>query len=189
MSQLSNLCIQTAREYRQLEMQVSFRLSRFCHDFCSGCGDCCKADICVEAIESAWLRIVRNQGGDGTSRFSRSTGWLSSKGCRLKAGRPPLCYEFFCERGTDHFRKEDILDPILAISKLPSMAGQNALGKRHLVTLEEEEILHKLNFNRLRKKIALARKNYLHHLSLVFLYPNVAKVENTAAPRRPRVNL
>jgi len=61
------------------------------------------------------------------------------------------------------------MDPILAISKLPSTAGLNALGKRHLVTLDEDEILQKLDFNRLRKKIAFAREHYLHHLSLVFL--------------------
>ncbi len=165
MSQLSDLCLQTAHDYRQLEMQVSLCLPPFCHAFCNGCGDCCKADICVEAVESAWLRIVRKQGGNKIPRFNWSTGWLSSKGCRLKAGRPPLCYEFFCERISDHFRKEAILDPILAISKLPSTAGQKALGKRHLVTLEDEEILNKLDFNRLRKKIVLAGKNYLHHLS------------------------
>ena len=164
MNQLSDLCLQTAREYRQLEMQVSCCLSPFCHPFCNGCGECCKADICVEAVESAWLRIVRKQGGDETSRFNRSTGWLTSKGCSLQAGRPPLCYEFCCERITDHFRKEANLDPILAISKLPSTAGQNALGKRHLVALEEDEILHKLDFNRIRRKIAVARKNYLHHV-------------------------
>ena len=169
MNQLSDLCLQTAREYRQLEMEGSCCISRFCHPFCNGCGDCCKADICVEAIESAWLRIVRKQGGDGTSRFNRSTGWLTSKGCSLQAGRPPLCYEFFCNEVIDHFRKESLLDPILAISKLPSVAGQNALGKRHLVTLDDDEILNKFDYNRLRKKIVLARKNYLHHLSLVFL--------------------
>ena len=166
---MKGLFIQTAREYRQFELQVSRCLSRCCHPFCNGCGDCCKADICVEAVESAWLRIVRKQGGNKIPRFNRSTGWLSSKGCRLKAGRPPLCYEFFCERITDHFRKETIMDPILAISKLPSTAGLNALGKRHLVTLDEDEILQKLDFNRLRKKIAFAREHYLHHLSLVFL--------------------
>jgi len=164
LSRFSNLCLQTAHDYRQLEMQVSRYLSRFCLDFCNGCGDCCKADICVEAVESAWLRTVRKQGGNKIPRFNRSTGWLSSKGCRLKAGRPPLCYEFFCERITDHCREETILDPILAISKLPSVVGQNALGKRHLVALEEDEILHKLDFNRLRKKIAFARKNYLHYV-------------------------
>ena len=61
------------------------------------------------------------------------------------------------------------MDPILAISKLPSTAGLNALGKRHLVTLDEDEILQKLDFNRLRKKIAFAREHYLHHLSRIFL--------------------
>ena len=169
LSRFSDLCLQIIHEYRQLEMQASRCLSGFCHAFCNGCGDCCKADICVEAVESAWLRIVREQEGSKISRFNRSTGWLSARGCRLQAGRPPLCHEFFCESITDHFRKETILDPILAISKLPSTAGLNALGKRHLVTLEEDEILHKLDFNRLRKKIAFAKEHYLHHLSLVFL--------------------
>lgn len=156
--------IQTACEYRQFEMQVSRFLSTFCRSFCKGCGDCCKADICVEAVESAWLRMIREQEGGKIPRFSRSTGWLSSKGCRLKAGRPPLCHEFFCERISDHFREKNILDAILVISKLPSVVGQNALGKRHLVALEEDEILHKLDFNRLRKKIAVAGKIYLHHV-------------------------
>ena len=165
MNQLSDSCLQTAHEYRQLEMQVSLCLSPFCHSFCNGCGDCCKADICVEAVESAWLRIVREQEGSKISKFCRTTGWLSSKGCRLKAGRPPLCHEFFCDRVTDHFRNERILDPIHAISKLPTLAGQKALGKRHLVALEEDEILHKLDFNRLRRKIALGNESYLHQLS------------------------
>jgi len=164
---MKGLFIQTAREYRQFEIEVSGCLSRFCNAFCNGCGDCCKPDICVEAVESAWLRIVREQEGSKISQFSRTTGWLSSKGCRLQAGRPPLCYEFFCERISDHFRKEAILDSILAISKLPSTAGQSALGKRHLVTLDDDEIHNKLDFNRLRKKIGLARRNYLHHGRIV----------------------
>lgn len=161
---LSELCIQTAYEYRQLEMEVGQCLSRFCRVLCSGCGDCCKADICVEAVESPWLRIVQKHREDKITPFCRSRGWLSSKGCRLKAGRPPLCYEFFCEKVTDHFQMESILDLILAISKLPSTSGQRALGNRHLVALEEDEIINKLDFNRLRKKIVLARNNYLRHV-------------------------
>ena len=162
---LCELCFQTAHEYRQLEMEVSRCLSRFCKALCNGCGDCCRAEICVEAVESPWLRIVREQEGDKVSRLNRSAGWLSSKGCRLKAGRPPLCHEFFCERVTDHFREIGILDPVLTISKLPSTAGQNALGKRHLVALEEEEILNKLDFNKLRKRIAFVNESYQHHSS------------------------
>ena len=165
---MNRLVIQTAYKYGQLEKEVSHSLSRCCRPFCNGCGDCCKADICVEAVDSAWLRIVRKQAGHKTFRFSRSTGWLSSKGCRLKVGRPPLCYAFSCKSVTDYFRKETILNPVLAIAKLPSAAGQNALGKRHLVTLEENEILDKLDFHRLRKNIALARETCRHYSKILF---------------------
>ena len=46
------------------------------------------------------------------------------------------------------------LDNLKAISALPAIAGKNALGNKHLVTLSAEQILKRMNFTKLGKQIA-----------------------------------
>ncbi len=87
------------------------------------------------------------------SEYDDDKGWLSSKGCNLTAGRPPVCHEFVCNKIRDSVPKDHYSGCLWTVSKLLAWAGENALGDRHLVTLSTSEIKF-LNFDRLRKRIA-----------------------------------
>ncbi len=148
-------CIKASCEYHYLESKVKLLLSKACISFCSECIDrCCRQDICSESISSYWLRIIWSLCGHEISQYDDDKGWLSSYGCNLTAGRPPVCYEFFCNRMLEKIPKGTYLSCLKNISKLPSFVGKNALGNSHLVTLSSKEILSLLNFNRLRNRIS-----------------------------------
>ena len=158
---LPKQCIKAACEYHYLESRVQLLLSKASISFCSECIDrCCTKDICSESIHSYWLRIIRSLCGHRTSQYDDDTGWLSSYGCNLIGGRPPVCYEFYCDRILGAIPGGNYSRCLNNISKLPSLIGKNALGNGHLVTLSSKEILSFLNFDRLRNRIVKFLKLY-----------------------------
>ena len=92
--------------------------------------------------------------GYTSAQYDDSKGWLLSEGCRLISGRPPVCYEYLCNRMLEEIPEDAYLDNLKAISALPAFAGKNALGNKHLVTLSSEQILTRMNFGKLRRQIA-----------------------------------
>ena len=94
--------------------------------------------------------------GHTLTQYDPARGWLLSDGCRLIAGRPPVCYEFLCNKILEELSEGPYLDNLKAISTLPAFAGKNALGNKHLVTLSSEQILKRINFEKLRRQIAKA---------------------------------
>jgi hypothetical protein len=166
--------ITAAREYGHLEARVRRLIAKACLSFCSECNDiCCKENICFESIESFWLKIVQIVHGHETSGYNESLGWLSSCGCALAVGRPPVCYEFFCNRILEEIPKGNYLIGLKGISSLVSFAGKNALGNRHLVALSAEEIMTLLDSNKLRKRIAKCFNLYKQYES---------QIESTSVP-------
>ena len=148
-------CISVAREYLHLESKVRLSLSEACVSFCRECLDlCCRKEICYESISSDWLKLIWSLCGHEMHEYDKTKGWLSSHGCNLYAGRPPVCYEFLCNKIAKNI-PNGYFSYLRTISKIPSLVGQNALGNRHLVTLSPEEIKFRLDFNRLRKRIAM----------------------------------
>jgi hypothetical protein len=81
--------------YVCLEREVQKRVSPIVHRYCAVCaGECCKIEICKESIESMFLfALVKKQG----IRYDDRSGWLGAAGCKLEYGRPPVCYDFFCD--------------------------------------------------------------------------------------------
>ena len=149
--------ITTIQEYQSLEQKVSQQVVSVCRPFCSACSNCCcKTDFCSESLDSYWLRMTWRLAGHDRFQYDDSIGWLSSDGCRLTAGRPPVCYEYLCD-GMIADIPADRLSRVKVVTTLLSSTGKNALGSRHLVTLTSEQILTRMNFGKLRRRIAKSR--------------------------------
>ena len=141
-------------EYQTLERKVNQLVVQVCKPFCSTCSKCCcKIDFCSESLDSYWLRMTRKLSGHNQSQYDDNTGWLLSDGCRLATGRPPVCYEYLCNRIIADI-PDDSLGAVKEVSRLLSSAGKNALGNRHLITLSSDQILNRMNFRKLRRQIA-----------------------------------
>ena len=137
-------------QYTKLEHGVQELLRGQCTSLCMQCTICCcHTHICEEAIESAFLKLVHQQ----TNQFSDSYGFLSEKGCILQQGRPPVCYEFFCDDQI-YFQSDELHGEILRIlGALPNHATQKALGDQPIVEIMKEEALDDLNFQGLEKQL------------------------------------
>ena len=152
-------CLVSVKEYLHLEQKIEQIQSQFCNPFCMDCrGSCCKEDICQESISSDWLRLVWHYMGQKQEEYDPDSGWLTRRGCALKAGRPPVCYEFICNRVFENLPQNMPLMYLRNNASLLSSAGKNALGSRHLVTLSLSDILHRLNHERLQRRIHKARQ-------------------------------
>ena len=148
-------CIKAILEYQDLEQKVRRMILKACKPFCSACSDCCcKKDFCSESLHSFWLRMTWQLQGYTSAQYDDSKGWLLSEGCRLISGRPPVCYEYLCNKMLGEMSEGVQLDNLKAISALPAVAGKNALGNKHLVTLSAEQISERMNFIKLRRQIA-----------------------------------
>jgi len=144
-----------ANEYLFLESKVNSLVSQACSCFCTECKDrCCRKEYCSESVSSYWLRIIWTLRGNDISNYDEEKGWTSPYGCHLTAGRPPVCYDFLCNRILEENPMGTYVASLIKICKLPGWMGKNALGTRHLVTLSSKEVFSILNFNRLRNRIA-----------------------------------
>jgi hypothetical protein len=136
--------------YTQLECDMRELISDKGQLLCGSCTRCCcDAIICEEAIESPFLRLVHQQ----TDRFSDRYGFLSETGCTLEKGRPPVCYEYFCD---DHFyhQPDELHAEVLKIlGALLNHATREGQGDRPLAEIMQEEALDHLDFPRLEKQI------------------------------------
>lgn len=153
-SGLSHNLVKALFEYQSLEQKVNQLVVRVCRPFCSSCSKCCcRTDFCSESFDSYWLKMTWKLSGHNPSYYDDSIGWLLSDGCRLDTGRPPVCYEYLCNRIIAEI-PGDRLNGVKEVSRLLSFAGKNALGNRHLITLSSEQILTRMNIKKLRKQIA-----------------------------------
>ena len=88
-----------------------------------------------------------------TDQFCDSYGFLSERGCTLPHGRPPVCYEFFCDDQI-YFQPDELHGEILQIlGALPNHATQKALGDQPIVEIIKEEALDDLDFQGLEKQL------------------------------------
>ena len=85
--------------YAELERSVRSLMTELFSETCSMCtACCCRADICEEATQSAFLsRLLKKQGLTEKDMDDR-IGWLDLSGCTLKYGKPPICYAYFCDQ-------------------------------------------------------------------------------------------
>lgn len=142
-------------EYTELEREVQVLVSAQCREVCGLCTSCCcRADLCEEALESPFLRAVHGR----DELDSDGYGFLTETGCALEIGRPPICYEFFCNELLAAQPDDLHRDVLKILGRLPAYAGENAHGDAHLVEVMQEEELKHLAFQRLEKQFQNARE-------------------------------
>jgi len=137
--------------YSELERGVQELVSAQCGPVCGLCtvACCCRADLCEEALESRFLRLLHNKKALESDRY----GFLTESGCSLRTGRPPVCYEFFCEELLDSLPDEQHRNMLRILGRLPAHVGEKALGEQHLTEISDANALESLNFQVLGKKL------------------------------------
>ncbi|MCC7299484.1 MAG: hypothetical protein IT583_00185, partial [Verrucomicrobia bacterium] len=91
---MNSKLIRLLGKYKELERDVQELVSAQCRDVCALCtACCCRADLCEEALESPFLHAAHGRDELESDRY----GFLTETGCSLEIGRPPVCYEFFCD--------------------------------------------------------------------------------------------
>lgn len=142
-------------EYAELEREVQELVTAQCREVCGLCASCCcRTDLCEEALESPFLCALHGREDLDSDRY----GFLTERGCGLEIGRPPVCYEFFCDELMA--AQPDALHRkvLLVLGRLPAYAGENAHGDAHLVEVMQEEELEHLAFHRLEKQLQNTRE-------------------------------
>lgn len=143
--------------YVALERAVQQAHIPVCAPTCAKCVKiCCAHKFCTEAIESPWLRLVWEQAGHSEAEFDAVQGWLTPTGCKLTAGRPPVCYAFLCSQILDPMPDRDARDFHLDQAALITRTGRRAYGERSLVELSRDDIASRLNLSKLDRAIAAA---------------------------------
>ena len=137
-------------QYTELELGMRELINRKGNSLCSQCSCiCCDVVMCVEGIKSPFLKLVHQQ----TDEYDEQKGFISDTGCRLKKGRPSVCYEYFCD---DHFyfQPDELHAEVLKIiGALLYHATRNAKGDTPLDEIMTEEELDQLDFQSLKNQL------------------------------------
>lgn len=137
-------------QYAECEAGVRELISMKGNSLCGQCTRCC-CDIvhCREAITSPFLKQIHQQ----ADQFHQQNGFLSPTGCVLEKGRPPMCYEYFCD---DHFyyQPDELHAEVLKIlGALLSHATRNAQGNTPLEEILQEEDINQLDYQQLQNQM------------------------------------
>ncbi len=150
--------------YAELERRIQQFMRPCAGAFCSACKDvCCDPDICREAHESAFLIAVRDVAGEN-ERYDESAGWWRENcGCAISAGRPPVCYGFFCDALLAVLRPAGQVDCATGAGRLINKVGGRCYRGQHLVVADSEQELENVNWERLSQQLgqAEAQLSYL----------------------------
>ncbi len=88
----------------------------------------------------------------------RRTRSFASTGCALSTGRPPVCYQFYCNKIIDALPDDQHRYRFQVLSNLVPHIGKRALGHRHLVEIMDAAQLTRVKITRFRKRLAEARR-------------------------------
>lgn len=136
--------------YAALERRVQELVRAQCQEICRYCAvRCCRADICEEALHSPFLRALHQRSELETDRY----GFLTECGCALDLGRPPVCYEFFCEEILNAQPDELHRKVLTVLGRLPGCAGELVPGETHLSEIRQPEQLEKLDLQTLENQL------------------------------------
>jgi len=150
---------ETVARYITLEMKVNGAVTNTCRPTCQACSEyCCAVRFCAEAVDSQWLKMVAARADHQSGDYDDQNGWLTPSGCRLTVGRPPVCYEFFCDAILRSEESAPRRHALRVLGRLVGFAGKNALGGRHLITLTANEIHDRLDCDRLRTRLMSAEE-------------------------------
>lgn len=85
-------------------------------------------------------------------------GHLAKDGCRLRFGRPPVCYEYACWDVLGALADDEEKYLFRVVSHVMTFAGEGALPRTHLVEVQDLAKLDRARTARLRRRIALAER-------------------------------
>ena len=145
------------KKYAVFETEVIEFTSELLDPWCRNCkGECCKTDCCRETLDSAYLSLLIMQ-YPPRAKFSAFDGWLTKSGCALSVGRPPVCYEFLCDRVLDARSTLIYRYGMGVLSRLVSHVGQKAVGRSHLVEIMDPSDLSAINSDAFDHRLTEAR--------------------------------
>ncbi|MDZ8120335.1 hypothetical protein [Pontiella agarivorans] len=145
-------------EYAALETEIRKIMTHLFSGTCGLCtACCCRADICEEAVESAFLARLLKKQGLGEKDMDDRFGWLDLSGCSLDYGRPPVCYAYYCDELLARLPDDTHRYSAGVLGKLILHIGQQALGNRHLVEIMDPDDLEKINYDRVFQRLEEAQ--------------------------------
>ena len=140
--------------YAELEISVRTLMTNLFSETCGLCtACCCRADICEEATRSPFLSLLLEKQGLSVKKMDDRFGWLDVNGCALEYGRPPICYDYFCDELIDRLPDDDARLVARTLGRLMGHVGQNALNEWHLVEIMNPVDLEKVDFDQLSQKL------------------------------------
>lgn len=126
--------------YREIELRVGRVMQVICTPFCRVCPTpCCRTAICREAADSPFLLAVHGS----RQPFDPKSGYLGATGCKLGAGRPPVCHAFICNRIMSQQESDERRYALDVLGELVGYLGKGVWLKRHLVVAISEADLRK----------------------------------------------
>jgi hypothetical protein len=139
--------------YAAFEEKVRNLISHDCSPRCSSCtAVCCKPEFCREALDSPFLSMLRNAFPPAED-YRRKSGWLTETGCALRAGRPPICYEFLCQDIVET-RETDAAKYVLSVlCRLVTHMGRFVSGRRHIVEWMDVEDCGAIRLSMFEKRL------------------------------------
>jgi len=148
----------TLEAYIELETEVGRLMSHLFSDICGLCtACCCRADICEEALQSAFLSRMLEKQGLGKEQLDDRFGWLDTGGCSLEYGRPPICYAYYCDQLLERLANDEVRHATTLLGHLMDHVGQDALGDWHLVEIQNDADLERVDFGSVQQRIEEAK--------------------------------
>ena len=162
-------------KYAAFEAEVGTCTAKIFQKSCSVCnGACCRPEICEESLASPFLTQLRQRFAPDAA-YSDDRGWLKPTGCALPVGRPPVCYQYFCDAVFEKRPTAEFRYAVTILSNLINHTGKKALGSKHIVELQDPAELKRINFTRLEKQFNEAAGAF--HLVRAYLDGNIAELK------------
>ncbi len=140
-------------DYRSIELGVGRLMQSVCAPFCSVCPTpCCRTAICREAAESPFLVAVHGS----RVPFDQKSGYLGATGCKLGAGRPPVCHAFICNRIMSQQPDDERRHALDVLGEVVGYLGKKVWLRRHLVEAMTDADLRRTDLALFRKRLTTA---------------------------------
>ena len=151
---------QIIKDYAEFETEVRPWVAELCGPHCAVCDTvCCRPEYCRESVDSPFLALVREESPPQTA-YSAQLGWLTSSGCALGCGRPPVFYQFNCRKIIATLPDGPGRYLMKVLSNLVPHTGRRALGGRHIVEIMDTAGLAQVKITRFRQRLAEARQAF-----------------------------
>ena len=140
--------------YAELEQSVRRLMTELFSEICGMCtACCCRADICEEAAQSAFLSKLLRQQDLSAENMDDRYGWLDQNGCSLKYGRPTICYTYFCDELLHRLPDDEARLTAQVLGQLMDHIGRDALGSWHLVEIRNPDDLEKVSVDDISQRL------------------------------------